>query len=104
VLVDSDEDVLEVFGRVDLVRLASRDQRVETGEAVARLVVADEEEVLSAQRDSTKCRFSVLRRAVQRFRADDRAGCLLGWRFAGSRAAISEPVFGESRCVNYAAT
>ncbi len=46
----------------------------------------------------------VLRRAVQRFRADDRAGCLLGWRFAGSRAAISEPVSGESRCVNYAAT
>jgi hypothetical protein len=46
----------------------------------------------------------VLRRAVQRFRADDRTGCLLGWRLAGSRAAIIEPVSGESRCVNYAAT
>jgi len=46
---------------------------------------------------------AVLRRAVQRRRADNRAGCLLGGRIAGSTAAISEPVSGESRCVSYAA-
>jgi hypothetical protein len=42
VLVDADEHVLKVRERVDAVRLARGDERVEASEVSARIVVADE--------------------------------------------------------------
>jgi hypothetical protein len=46
----SEHDVREVIDRVHLVRLARRDKGVEAGKVLARLVVPDEDEVLSSER------------------------------------------------------
>jgi len=46
--LDAEQDVGEVRDRVQVVRLARRDQRVEAGQVLASLVVPDEEEVLSS--------------------------------------------------------
>ena len=45
VLVDAQPNVLEIRRRVDVVRGAGRDERVETGEVLPALLGTDEEEV-----------------------------------------------------------
>jgi hypothetical protein len=54
VVVDAKKDVGEVVDRVDAIQLAGGDERVETGEALAALLVADEEEDLAPGRDATQ--------------------------------------------------
>lgn len=54
VLVHAHEHVFEVVDRVDVVLLAAGDERVEDGEIVASVFVADEEEVLAAERDAAQ--------------------------------------------------
>jgi hypothetical protein len=56
VLVHPDEDIGQVRGGVDVVRLAGGDQRVEARDVLARLVTADEEEVLPAEGHASQCR------------------------------------------------
>jgi hypothetical protein len=46
------QDVGEVVDRVHLVRLARRDERVESGQVLAGVVVPDEEEVLAPESES----------------------------------------------------
>ncbi len=45
----ADEQIGKVVDRVDTVRLAGRDERVEAGQVLAGLVGSDEEEVLAAE-------------------------------------------------------
>jgi hypothetical protein len=52
VRLHAQEDVGEVVDRVDAVRLAGGDERVETGQVLASFVVTDEEEVLPVMRSS----------------------------------------------------
>jgi hypothetical protein len=50
VRLHAEEHVGEVRDRVDVVRLARRDQRVEAGQVLAGLVRPHEEEVLAPER------------------------------------------------------
>ena len=50
----TEQDVREIFERVDRVLLARGDERVEDREVVASLFVADEEVVRSPERDASK--------------------------------------------------
>lgn len=52
VRVDAEQDVAQVLERIDAVEVARRDQRVQAGEVVAAVGVADEQEVLSIMRSS----------------------------------------------------
>lgn len=53
--LDAQENVGELVDRVDAVRLARGDERVEASQVLSCLVVADEEEVLSPQGSPRSC-------------------------------------------------
>ena len=59
-LVDAREDVGEVVDGVLAVLLAGVDQRLEDGVAVARFLVADEEEVGAAHRGAAQAALSLV--------------------------------------------
>ncbi len=52
VRVDAEQDIAQVLERIDVVEIARRDQRVQTGEVVAAVGIADEQEVLALMRSS----------------------------------------------------
>jgi hypothetical protein len=51
--LDAHEHILKIGERVDAVGLAGGDQRVDPGDVLAGILVADEQEVLAARGDVT---------------------------------------------------
>jgi hypothetical protein len=54
VILHARYDVGEIGERVDATRLARRDERVQPGDAHARVDIADEEAVLTSERDPSQ--------------------------------------------------